>query len=179
MVIRVYKFVAVTALLVVTACSGGTGANNSATSNSAPVTSAPPAATPSKAISTADVGKLKWIEGAWRGMDGEKPFYERYRFEGSTMVVETLADETLAKVEETSRFELKDGEFGSTQGERRSAAAWISDNAVQFVPAAGGGNSFRFEKQSDDSWNAVLEWPASQDKPARQKIYKMERWPKK
>jgi hypothetical protein len=133
--------------------------------------------TPSKAITAADIAKLKWIEGTWRGMDGEKPFFERYRFDGTTMIVETLTDETLAKVEDTSRFELKDGEFGSTQGERRSAASSITADAVQFVPAAGGGNDFRFERQTDGTWHAVLEWVDKEKKPQK-KIYKMEPWPK-
>jgi hypothetical protein len=29
----------------------------------------------------ADVAKIKWIEGTWRGMDGDKPFYEPYKIE--------------------------------------------------------------------------------------------------
>jgi hypothetical protein len=37
----------------------------------------------------ADIAKLKWLEGTWKGMDGDKPFFERYRFEGdSKMIVE-------------------------------------------------------------------------------------------
>ena len=35
-------------------------------------------ATPRNNFTTADVAKLKWIEGTWRGMDGDKPFFERY-----------------------------------------------------------------------------------------------------
>ena len=54
--------------------------------------SQPPVAqsTPSKKFTAADVAKLKWIEGAWRGMDGDKPFYERYKIEETAMVVESL-----------------------------------------------------------------------------------------
>jgi hypothetical protein len=37
-------------------------------------------------------------------------------------------------------------------------------------------NRFRFERQSNGTWRAVLEWPATTDKPARQKIYIMEPW---
>lgn len=132
-------------------------------------------ATPSNKFTEADVAKLKWIEGIWRGMDGDKPFYERYRLEGSTLIVDGFADGTLEKINDTSRFELKNGEFGQGEGDKRSAASSITDTSVQFVPAvAGKGNNFRFEKQSDATWNAILEWPATADKPARQKIYKME-----
>ena len=66
---------------------------------------------PSKKFTAADVAKLKWIEGTWRGMDGDKPFYERYKIEETAMVVETLkADGSVDG--EPDRFELKDGEFG-------------------------------------------------------------------
>ncbi|HKX82609.1 MAG TPA: hypothetical protein VJL58_00185, partial [Pyrinomonadaceae bacterium] len=69
-----------------------------------------PQATPSKNFTVADVAKLKWIEGTWRGMDGDKPFFERYRIEESAMVVDNFTDETLTKIEDTGRFELKNGE---------------------------------------------------------------------
>jgi hypothetical protein len=132
-------------------------------------------ATPSNKFTEADVAKLKWIEGTWRGMDGDKPFYERYRFEGSTLIVDGFADGTLQKINDTSRFELKNGEFGQGEGEKGSRASSITDTSVQFGPAvAGKGNYFRFEKQTEGTWNAILEWPATSDKPARQKIYKME-----
>src|SRR5687768_18594737 len=72
-------------------------------------------ATPSRSLTSADVAKLKWIEGTWRGMDGDKPFYERYRLENdSALVVETLTDGDPARVEDTGRFELEDGVFGKT-----------------------------------------------------------------
>ena len=45
----------------------------------------------------------------------------------------------------------------------------------QFVPVAGSKNSFRFEKQSDGTWQAVIEAPGS----ATATVYKMERFPAK
>ena len=138
----------------------------------------PPVAqsTPSKKFTTADVAKLKWIEGTWRGMDGDKPFYERYKIEETAMVVESLkADGSVDG--EPDRFELKDGEFGKGEGDRRSAASEITADHIQFVPAVPGKlNNFRFERQSNSTWRAILEWPAKGDKPAGQKIYIMESW---
>src|SRR4030095_1571369 len=97
----------------------------------------PPAAqsTPSKKFTAADVAKLKWIEGTWRGMDGDKPFYERYKIEETAMVVETLkADGSVDG--DPDRFELKDGEFGKDEGDKRSVASEITEDHIQFVPAA-------------------------------------------
>jgi hypothetical protein len=132
--------------------------------------------TPSKKFTTADVAKLKWIEGTWRGMDGDNPFYERYKIEETAMVIESLkADGSVDG--EPARFELKDGEFGKGVGDRRSVASEITTNHIQFVPAVPGKvNRFRFERQSNGTWRAFLEWPALGDKPARQKIYIMEPW---
>jgi len=140
-----------------------------------PDTQAPGAqSTPSKKFTTADVAKLKWIEGTWRGMDGDKPFYERYKIEETAMVVESLnADGSLKEGPE--RFELKNGEFGKDEGDQRSIASEITNDYIQFVPAVPGkGNNFRFERQPNNTWRAVLDWPAKGDKPARQKIYIME-----
>jgi len=153
---------------MVLGCSGPQVANNTPP----PLTQS----TPSKKFTTADVAKLKWIEGTWRGMDGDKPFYERYKIEETAMVVETLkADGSVNG--EPDRFELKDGEFGKDEGDRRSVASEITADHIQFVPGVPGkSNSFRFERQPNNTWRAVLEWPAKGDKPAGQKIYIMEPW---
>jgi hypothetical protein len=139
-----------------------------------------PAATPRNDFKPADIAKLKWIVGTWRGMDGDKPFYERYTLEGATLIVQGLKEDG-SNDGEASRFELKNGEFGKTEGDNRSAASEITDKYVQFVavnPRAGGPrrNSFRFEDEGNGTWNAILEWPATADKPAQQKVYKMEPW---
>jgi len=131
---------------------------------------------PSNKFTAADIAKLKWIEGTWRGMDGDKPFYERYKIEKTALVVEGLnADGSLKG--EPDRFELENGEFGQGEGDKRSAASEITADYIQFVPAVPGKmNRFRFERQSNGTWRAVLEWPATPDKAARQKIYIMEPW---
>jgi len=169
-----------TLLLICISCSAGEAQKNTGPAQTSADATTKPAATPSNKFTANDIAKLKWIEGTWRGMDGDKPFYERYKIEPTAMVVEGLKEDG-SPDGEPSRFELKDGEFGKTEGDKRSAASEISDTHVQFVPGVGSkGNNFRFEHQSDGTWIALLEWPATADKPARQKIYKMEPWqPKK
>ncbi len=162
-------------------CSGGT-AENRETANTQAAETPKPRATPSNQFTDADIAKLKWLEGTWRGMDGQKPFYERIRFEGTTMIVETFADETISKINDTARFELEDGEFGNTVGGNRSAASSITEDSVQFVAAsaqAGAdpkGHTFRFERLSDGTWQAVLETQPAPGRPAGEKAYKMEPW---
>ena len=125
----------------------------------------------------ADLQKLRWIEGTWRGTgDVDKPFFERYRFEGdSVLLVDGFEDETLAKVTDTTRFELKDGEFGGGSEGDRWVAKSIDDRAIEFAPAVHVRNSFRWERESNDVWKAIIMFPATKDKPARQRVYKMER----
>jgi len=136
-------------------------------------------ASPQKHFTTTDLQKLRWIEGTWRGTgDVEQPFFERYRFEkDSTLAVDSFEDEKLTKVTDTTRYELKDGEFGGGNEGFRWVATSIDDRSVSFAPVTKARNSFRFERESKDSWKAVLNWPATADKRARQRIYKMERWP--
>ena len=66
--------VIITMSFVVAACSKAQVANSTKQEAIAQ-------ATPSNKFTAADVAKLKWIEGTWRGMDGDKPFYERYKLE--------------------------------------------------------------------------------------------------
>ena len=103
-----------------------------------------------------------------------QPFYERYKFENdSTLVVEGLADETLSKVNDVSRFELKDGHFGSGTADSGSVATALDENSIQFAPL-GKGNFFRFQRESDNSWKAILNW-TDKTGAAKERIYLMER----
>ena len=133
-----------------------------------------------KTLTAADLQKLRWIEGSWRGTGvNQPPFFERYRFENdTTLAVDHFEDETLAKVTETSRYELKNGEFRNDSGSRGYVATALDDSSITFEPLSAGSNSFMWQRDSKDSWTAHLSWLASGDKPAGQRIYKMERWPK-
>ena len=134
-----------------------------------------------KRFTTSDLKKLNWIEGTWRGTgDIEKPFFERYRFENdSTLAVDSFADEKLTKVTDTTRYELINGEFGGGNEGFRWIATSIDDNSITFTPVAKARNSFRWERESKDSWKAVLSWPVTNDKPARERVYLMRRIPEK
>jgi hypothetical protein len=102
----------------------------------------------------------------------QAPFFERYRFENeSTLAVDSFPDEKLEKVEDTSRFELKDGRFGNPS----YVASSIDDHGINFDPVANAKNSFRWERVSDSAWKAILKWPAEGNKPARERVYNMER----
>jgi hypothetical protein len=142
-------------------------------------------ATPSPSVAagifnTTDLKKLRWIEGTWRGTGGGvAPFVERYKFENdTTLAVEGFEGEKLDKVTDVTRFELKDGEFGGGSEGSRYVASSIDDKSITFEPVTKARNSFRWERESENSWKAILSSPATDKGPAKQRTYQMERWPK-
>ena len=130
-----------------------------------------------KLITTVDLQQLRWIEGSWRGTGVDQaPFFERYRFENeTTLAVDSLEGE---KVTDTTRFELKNGEFGGGSEGSRYVATALDENSITFGPVTKARNSFRWQRTTADSWKAVLNWPAANGKPAGERVYNMERWPR-
>jgi hypothetical protein len=159
---------AVFILAVVGGCTGGHFQSNST------------AQTPGLKITAEDLRKLRWIEGSWRGTGvNQAPFFERYRFESDTVLaVDGFDNEKLDKVTDTTRFEIKDGEFGGGSEGSRYVAVSLDDNSITFDPRIKARNSFTWKRESKDAWNAILKWPAAGDKPAGERTYNMERWPK-
>jgi len=138
--------------------------------------SAAPAPSPIT-ITPADLVKLRWIEGTWRGTGtNQPPFFERYRFENdTTLVMEELADETATAPKRTSRYELKDGNFADDS----HVATALDDKSITFSPRIQGQNSFRWQSESKDVWKAILTLPAKGSAPAKEIIYVLERLPAK
>jgi len=152
-----------------------------AQNGASPTATAQPGASPVPIkITPADLAKLKWIEGSWRGTGGGvSPFFERYKFENdSTLTVESFADASLSKVDDVSRFELKDGQFSGSDGDSGSVATALDDNSITFAPTGKASNSFRFQRVADNSWKAILNW-TDKNGAAKERVYEMERWPKK
>lgn len=165
-------------LLASLACSGSAQNSNSQNSNSQ-AQQEKPQVVRLKVVKPQELKQLRWIEGSWRGTgDVDKPFYERYRFEDDfTLLVESFDDETFGKVTDVTRFKWKDGVFGNEGDGARWAVSELDENSITFVPTDKARNSFRWQRESQDLWKAILDWPASDGKPARQRVYRMERWP--
>ena len=158
-------------------CSGDAGKSTVTNTN---VNIPPVTAVWKKDVTPDDIADLKWLEGTWRGTaEGQEPFYERYSFDDTSLITESFDDESLATVANTARYALVNGEFRHTTTDgRRVAASEITADRIQFVPVVGEGNAFRFERQGQGKWRAVLEWPATAGKPAKKVIYTMEPYKK-
>ncbi len=166
---RLVLFLSIVTLLFGVGC----GSQPSAPADGAQSAVSP--ATPPKKLTAGELVKLRWIEGSWRGTgDIQKPFYERYRFENeSTLVMEELADETLSEVKDVTRYALSNGEFSNGH----YVATDLDDKSITFSPLTKGRDSFRWQTESKDAWTAILKVPASGSNPAREVVYKLERWP--
>ena len=180
--LRTLTYVFTFALLIVITLSTviGCASKPSATSANAPAPqSTPPPVTPAK-LTAADLQKLRWIEGTWRGTGVNQPaFFERYRWENdTTLAVDSFDNEKVEKVTDTTRFELKDGEFGGGSEGARYVATAIDETSVTFGPAIKVRNGFVWKQESKDTWTAIIKPLSTPDKPKPDVIYNMERWPK-
>lgn len=202
---RLFTILALCAAMAAAACSGREPARVDSNNTKSTVNSAQPEQTPksegtvtaessptgsdaSKApalpqgFTEADLEKIKWLEGTWRGSYKTFEFYERISFKGSRIMIETFTDGTLKKKGPPASFELKNGELTHTVGDEKWTAVSVTEDAVQFVPAAepkpgeNGKASFRFERQPGNTWRAILDTPETATKPPLTKVYKMEPW---
>ena len=171
------KLILLTILIIAALCLGY-GCNRSSAVAQGQATASPTVT--GGTFTTADLQKLRWIEGTWRGTGGGvPPFVERYKFESdSILAVESLEGEKFDKVADVTRFELKDGQFGGGSEGSRYVASTIDDKSITFAPAIKAKNFFRWERESENSWKAVISWPATDKAPTRERTYQMERWPK-
>jgi hypothetical protein len=143
-----------------------------------PTPMTPTRATPAK-LTVEDLKKLRWIEGTWRGTGLNQPaFFERYRWENeTTLAVDSFENEKLEKVTDTTRFELKDGEFGGGSEGSRYVATALDDKSITFGPVMKARNGFVWKCDSKDSWTAIIKPLPRPDKPVKDVVYKMERLP--
>lgn len=161
----------VTTLLIGASCTEGE------TTSSAQVAD-PSAAT----LTAADVARLRWLEGTWRGTgetQTQAPFYEEYRFaDDSTLISRTYADSTFTKVTDSSRYELRGRRMASTgSGRRWHVTKLPPDSSVTFHAIEGPGNSFTWTPVDANHWTAVLVNPPREPGGAGQTItYAMTRW---
>lgn len=171
-------FAAITVAAVIGCTSEPTGISASTPSTQATPTPTPVPATPAK-LTANDLKKLRWIEGTWRGTGENQPaFFERYRWENdTTLAVDGFENEKLEKVTDTTRFELKDGEFGGGSDGARYVATALDDNSIRFGPVLKVRNFFVWKRESKDVWTAIIQPLPRPDRPTKETFYRMERLP--
>jgi hypothetical protein len=127
-------------------------------------------------VTAADLQRLRWIEGDWRGTGGGvPPFFERYRFlDDSTIASYTFTDSTRAQVADSGRIALSRGVLTSRGGTSAYVATEVGDGRVHFEPQENAANAFTWTRESDSSWTATLRWEDAEGVP-QERAYRMER----
>ena len=124
-----------------------------------------------------DIEKLRWIEGSWRGSDGNGrlTFYENYHFIGNEIVIKSYAqDSTFTKTKRQGRVYLLNGEIIYKSEGMLWSATKIDDLGIEFAPKKKATNSFIWQKESDDVWLARLMFEDDKGKPI-ETVFRMER----
>src|SRR2546423_6072433 len=92
----------------------------------------------STSFTKADIEKLRWMEGKWRGVgdDASKPFYEQYRFthDGKIESVSYGPDTTFTQAKNNTSVFLDEGRVLHKDGDWLWMASKITDSSVEFVP---------------------------------------------
>jgi len=114
-----------------------------------------------------DVAKIKWLVGSYRGLGAEKPFFNRYRLEGTTLKVQSFEDEAMTKQIQAANYELTDGMLANPSGDHRFAASEITDDHIQFVSLSDQGAAYSLEKLDGGKIKATLESIGPDGKPNR------------
>lgn len=124
-------------------------------------------------LDRAQLASLRWLEGSWRGTgDDTPPFFERYTFPNdSTMISATFTDSTRQVVNDSSVYQLRDGQFGSTQ----YVVTAIGGDSIAFAPIGTATNSFVWKRVSADEWMAVLAFPSSSGTGVTTRTYTLRR----
>ena len=123
--------------------------------------------TPAKNLTADDIAKIKWLVGTYRGLGADKPFFNRYRLEGTTLKVQSFDDEAMTKQSQAADYELIDGMFANPSGEHRFAASEITDDHIQFVTLTDGKEAYSLEKLDGGKVRATLESTGPEGKPNR------------
>lgn len=125
-------------------------------------------ATTTNTFVKADLEKLRWMEGNWKGMDGATAFYEQYIFPNdSTMEITSYEDNDKSSRSKTYFTWKHDHYFlGDSLNWRVDA---LTRNSVFLIPNYKAVNKILWQKKNKDSWEAVL------TSPKGVKTYRMER----
>lgn len=113
---------------------------------------------PKTPFSTADFGRLRWLEGSWIGTaPGEAPLYERYHISSdSTIDVTYYRDSTFTQQAGTGRVYLAAGRVYHSFGPGRWGATHVDSAGAYFVPQVNAHNTFAWSVVSPDEWTATM-----------------------
>lgn len=167
--------VAVTALAAMTLASCRPGVGKDRSADSGPGATEAGGAQPAAGQYTVqDFGRLRWIEGNWRGQLPDRTyFYERYHFlNDSTIAMHAFADSTLMRATDSATITLRGGTVTDAGASAQWVATRLDSTGVEFAPVQPAHSPFSWTSESTDRWIATLR---ARDPARAPTVYKMER----
>lgn len=165
------SFCFVLSALLVAACARDPGADTGSAQGSAGAAGANAAA--AVRVTLDEFGRLRWLEGRWRGAEGAgAPFFESYRFvDDSTIQQFAYADSTFSAVSDSGLIRLRGDTVTSGSPAPRYVATAISADSVHFAALPGAANDFTWRSVGDGHWTARLIWDSAGVR--RDRVYDM------
>ncbi|WP_017730860.1 hypothetical protein [Nafulsella turpanensis] len=115
------------------------------------------AQSPSERTKVSLLQELSWMEGAWKGMAGSSPFFERYELVNDTLIrIDYYADSTLREIEASGNLFLEEGTLFHTYGQSKWKMTQNEGRTWCFEPVVNASNSFCWTFIDKDSWSARL-----------------------
>jgi hypothetical protein len=116
-------------------------------------------AVPRTPYSSADLSKLKWLEGTWVGTSTEEAAtYQRIHFaDDSTIVITYYRDPSFTQETGTGRLYVSVGRIYHTFGSNRWVATRVDTDGIYLVPQTStANNNFAWSYQSPDTWTTTM-----------------------
>jgi hypothetical protein len=110
-----------------------------------------------KQYGKADLEKIKWIEGKWKGLYEGKPFYEIYRFVNDS-TLESLGYEWDGKDSSKTSFTylyFKDGAYWLGDKQNWKVVS-ITENEINMLPNFEANNEVLWKYRDSTGWDAIL-----------------------
>ena len=117
-----------------------------------------------------DLKKISWIEGNWKGMDGQSPFYEVYKFINDSTIeitsydwngIDSTNSSTSLVSWKNDRYYLGDS--------LNYVVNEITDSVISMNPNYKANNSINWKAKNSNAWTAILKSKNGE------KVYNMER----
>jgi hypothetical protein len=110
------------------------------------------------AYGTADLAKVKWLQGSWAGTaEGEATIYQRFKFvDDSTVEINYYRDSEFGQLSGSGRLYLSVGRIYHTFGSNRWVATRIGDQGLYLVPQSTARANFAWNYVSPDAWTFTM-----------------------
>lgn len=115
---------------------------------------------PQKSPDQSQVKSLKdlfWMEGIWKGLSGNSPFFEGYEIENdSLMIIKYYSGPDLSKVAALGSLFMENDNIYHTYKRSKWKLASRSGNTWSFEPVENASNHFQWVFVDPDSWRAEI-----------------------